>query len=220
MPGNQHSAYELGGCTLLCMLPAKILPNQHELSEHYCLAWSSCSQLHGQLPALPWAPSIHLLHDSIHPSPLSWHHCLQSAPALHKPAGPVAFGCRSLPVHFPSPMLNHTLCPHQTRFYSSGKCRQNICLPQPFPTSPYRLSVAPSLEEHLAPLQCVLLAKLGFTGVAYGSPCHDTCQGLCFLTDQSLLMGWAWAGCSKHTWWFPLPHRFIERVLLFQRYLQ
>lgn len=72
MPGNQHSACKPGDSTchtLLCRLPAKILPDH--VPKHYCLAWGSCSQLHGQLPALPWAPSVPLPHNSTHPSPLS-----------------------------------------------------------------------------------------------------------------------------------------------------
>lgn len=211
-----HSPPPVFHMLLLCLLPAKILPNQHDFSKHCCLAWSSCCQLHGQLPVLPQAPGVPLPHKSTHPSALSWHQCLQTAPAMHKPAGSDASGHGSLPAHFPSSMLNHNPCPRQTRFYSSGKCRQNICLPQPLPISPCRLS----LEEHLAPLQWVLLAKLGFTGVAYGSRSRAISQGLCLPTKQSPLMGWDWAGCLEHMWWLPLPHRLIERLLVFQHHLQ
>lgn len=144
-----------------------------------------------QLLSAPWAaPCTSLspkcpLAPQQHPSlTTEQHHCLQTAPAMHKPAGSAASGCSSLPVHFPSSMLNHTPCPCQTCFYSSGKCRQNICLPQPLPISPCS-SWLVSLEEHLAPLQWVLLAKLGFTG----NLSHAISQGLCFPTKQSVLMG-------------------------------
>lgn len=124
-------------------------------------------------------------HNSIHPSPLS----LQTAPALHKPAGPVPSGRGSLPVHFPPSILNHTPCPLQTRFCSSGKCRQNLCLLQLLPILPCRPSVALSLEEHLALLQRVLLANPGFTGVAHGSLCHAIAR--VFASLQNSHSSWA-----------------------------